>query len=110
MDLLYPDGWTFQQDNASLHTFFESAIFFAENNMDVINWPANSLDLNPIENCWFFIKQRVEAIGPTTLEHWRKKIDRVWNELDISFLETLILSMPRRIESCIELNGAKTEY
>lgn len=110
MNVLYPDGFIFQQDNASPHTSFESAVFFAENNIDVMNWPANSPDLNPIENCWFVIKQKVEALGPTNLVNWRRTINKVWDNLDPDYLQALISSMPRRIEACILLNGAKTKY
>ena len=40
----------FQQDNALLHKLKFIGNFFQENEWMVLEWPAYSLDLNPIEN------------------------------------------------------------
>ncbi|KAF7670490.1 Transposable element Tcb1 transposase, partial [Cucumispora dikerogammari] len=43
-------NFIFQQDNAPAHTARHTAYWFRENGVNVLNWPAQSLDLNPIEN------------------------------------------------------------
>ena len=40
----------FQQDNADNSYFEATRAFFQESNMQVMDWPACSPDLNPIEN------------------------------------------------------------
>jgi len=38
----------FQQDNARIHTAADTMAWFEENNVEVMEWPACSPDLNPI--------------------------------------------------------------
>ena len=40
----------FQQDNATIHTSSSTKTWLARNNINVLDWPACSPDINPIEN------------------------------------------------------------
>ena len=42
----------FQQDNAPIHVSRHSKAFFSDKNVVLMDWPALSPDLNPIENVW----------------------------------------------------------
>ena len=42
----------FQQDNALIHALRHSKVFFSDKNVVLMDWPALSPDLNPIENLW----------------------------------------------------------
>ena len=48
--LAMPDGWIFQQDNATCRTSRLVKGWFEEEEIPLMEWPAHSLDLNPVEN------------------------------------------------------------
>ncbi len=50
---LYGDAdFIFQQDLAPAHTAEGTKRWFNDHDVTVLDWPANSLDLNPIENLY----------------------------------------------------------
>jgi hypothetical protein len=84
---------------------------FDELKINVLSWPGNSPDLNPIENLWHFLKRKVLQMSPTTERELKESIIHCWNH-DISghILTSLVDSMPARITEVINAKGGITKF
>ena len=77
-----------------------------------IKWPAQSLDLNPMENVsghmkTFFRKQTRHHINKD--DCWNDVV-KLWNDLPMNYFHNLIGSMASRIQEVLEKNGGSTKY
>ncbi|CAD6192324.1 unnamed protein product [Caenorhabditis auriculariae] len=89
----------YQQDNASVHASNSTLAWFAANNVVLLDWPACSPDLNPVENLWSVLVRRVYANAKqyTTVNGLKRAIRAEWDGLDKSLLQSLVGSTPNRI-------------
>ena len=87
----------FQQDNASIHTCRLANQFFSESDLQVMEWPACSPDLNPIENLWGILKRKVAKQNPESFEDLKQIVISEWNDIPLSTLQNLISDMPIRL-------------
>ncbi len=101
-DQLYGDAdFIFQQDLPPAHSAKATSTWFKDHGIPVLNWPANSLDLNPIENLWGIVKRKMPL---------KATIRATWALITPEQCHRLIDSMPRRIAAVIQAKGAPTKY
>ena len=78
---------------------------------EIINWPGNSPDLNPIENCWNWMKDQLQEINITSVPMLQEEIKKLWVQLTpLAYLRKLAESMPRRLQQVIDAEGNMTKY
>lgn len=112
---MYPgNNFIFQQDNCPVHTAAVIRQWFAENNVELLPFPAHSADLNPVENVWGLIVKKVykRNFRPQNENELWQVIENVWDELSVqeNLWQNLISSMPNRLNSVLNVNGAITKY
>ncbi len=84
----------FQQDNAKPHTAAITTAWFLSK-VRVLNWPAYSPDLSPIENIWCIIKLKIHQRWPQTFQLLETYIRQKWGQIQTPKLLKLISSLPR---------------
>ena len=101
----------FMQDGAPCHRSKVAKNFLDNNNIYLLEWPGNSRDLNPIENLWTDMKNKVSEKQPLSGAELVKAIKEVWvKEISKEYCQSLIKSMPKRIKAVIKNRGGQTKY
>ena len=69
-------------------------------------------DLNPIENCWIWMKKQLYSQSFTSITELKEAIKVLWFDrmADSEYLRSLVESMPRRMAEVIEKGGNMTKY
>ena len=102
----------FHYDNNLKHTCKKVKKWIENQELEILDWPAQSPDLNPIEHLWFHLKTKLreyeEAAGGVE-ELWRRaEIEQ--EKIPKEKCQKLIESMPRRVAVVLRAKGGYTKY
>ena len=101
----------FQQDNARPHTARYTQDVLHRNNIAVLDWPARSPDLSPIEHLWDYLGRKVRARNDVNdVRDMDRALHDEWNRIPLRVIRTLINSMRRRCIAVRAVNGGHTRY
>jgi hypothetical protein len=116
--------YEFQQDNARPHISKRTRKFLealaTKHGLTIMDWPANSPDLSPIENLWAHLKDELRKHYPDTATlkgspqtikaTLRERLHKIWWEIGEEVLNRLVESMPDRVQEVIAAKGWYTSH
>ncbi|GFU00865.1 transposable element Tcb2 transposase [Trichonephila clavipes] len=102
----------FMDDNAPCHRTVAAQQLLESEDIERMDWPARSPDLNPIEHAWDFLGRRLAArtLPTVTIRELRLALQDKWAAMPQQVIDTLILSMGRRCETCLAVRGDHIPY
>ena len=102
----------FMHDGAPCHKAKAVTEYLRVNDVQVLEWPGNSPDMNPIENIWGILKAEMSKKTITTRTQLVEELIAVWvrDEKFSSKCEALVQSMPARIQALLKAKGSFTKY
>ena len=105
-------NYYFQQDNASVHVANYTKQFLQDMNIDFLDWPARSPDLNPIENLWAVLVREVYRGFRhfDDVESLKEAILYGWENIEKRVLLALVRSMKQRCIDVITKRGGPIAY
>jgi hypothetical protein len=106
----FSQSWRLQQDNDPKHRSGVAKQFLHNEVPEMIDWPSNSPDVNPVENLWSIIKRRVEKRKPSNLDELDRFLHEEWDTTDLATLNHLVKSMKARCLALIDSKGERINY
>jgi hypothetical protein len=101
----------FLQDGAPCHASKRIKAFLADKPFELIDWPGNSRDLNPIENAWNYMKNALKNEDISSVPRLMEAIKTLWTtNLSKEYFSSLSNSMPKRMQDVINAGGDMTKY
>ncbi|KAG2467625.1 TCB1 transposase, partial [Polypterus senegalus] len=110
LDLRLRRRFIFQQDNDPKHTAKISKEWLQDNSVNVLEWPSQRPDLNPIEQFWRDLKMAVHRRFPSNLMELERCCKEEWAKLAKDRCAKLVASYSKRLEAVIAAKGASTKY
>ncbi|KAK3896200.1 hypothetical protein Pcinc_000122 [Petrolisthes cinctipes] len=109
----YPENIVFMQDNCPVHTARVVRRWFEEQpQLELLPWPSNSPDLNPIENVWANITNVWEPTQERSLQQLMRHMETKWEVLrrKPQLIYNMVASVPDRLQSVVNNNGDWTRF
>jgi transposase len=109
----FADGdYLFMNDNAPVHRSHVTHNYKNTNQIPTLDWPAQSTDLNPIENVWLTIKRKVQRRTQTinTVSELYDNIFDIWTSFTVEYIQALYMLVPDRVKRVQRARGYITKY
>lgn len=104
--------WTYQHDNAPIHTARVVKQWIKDQNVKLLEWPPYSPDINIIENIWGLLSRGVYEGGRQFSDSGTlvEAIKKAWSTISLNEIEKYYDSLPNRMFEIIKNKGGHTKY
>ncbi|CAF3709059.1 unnamed protein product [Rotaria sp. Silwood1] len=103
-------SFIFMQDNDPKHTARTTQQWFKKNRVNILKWPAQSPDINPIEHCWNELERRLKPYSPKNKDELWAIMQQEWKGIGQDITSKLVNSMPKRLQEVLKYHGGPTRY
>ena len=89
------DTFILMQDNTRAHTAQLSMTFLDDEGITVMNWPASSPELNPIEHAWDMLSRRIgqRQHPPESVQSYTDALVQEWQAIPQNDFRRIITSL-----------------
>ncbi|ORD98464.1 TCB1 [Hepatospora eriocheir] len=104
------DSFIFMHDNDPKHTSGVVKDWIDAKEIDILPWPPQSPDLNPIEHIRAYIKKELCKKGKLKKQELKKEILRIWNSITPKMVQPYIMSFNKRVLAIYNAKGKHVDY
>ena len=100
----------FMQDSDPVHRPRVVKKWLKDNHVPVLECPRNSPDLNPIENAWNYMKNKVQEAHSNNIQTLKEVLMKLWVPIYAEYFRKFVESMPNILHNVIKAKGHMTKY
>ena len=102
----------FQQYNPRSHIGQVTKKHLKEKNIKTLQWPVQSPDLNPVENIWGILTEKIykNRLVYKSKNELKNEILEEWEKIEIKLIKKLIKGLDKRYDNIIENDGRIVFY
>uniref|UniRef100_A0A8C5QBF4 Transposase n=1 Tax=Leptobrachium leishanense TaxID=445787 RepID=A0A8C5QBF4_9ANUR len=101
--------FTVQMDNDPKHTAKATKGFLKGQKWNVMQWPSQSPDLNPIEHAFHLLKTKLKGKCPKNKQELKTVALEAWQSITRDETQCLVMSMRSRLQAVIDCKGFATK-
>ena len=106
---LIGNNFVFQHDNDPKRTARVIKKYLKNKKRDgsltVLNWPAQSPDMNIVEQVWAYMEKEKVKRAPVNLQQLWEVLQDIWGNIPVDFIQEHYDSVPRRLNEVYKPKG-----
>jgi transposase len=100
---------------AAIHTAHIVRDYFESQNIEILEWPPHSPDINIIEHIWHYLKDEIYKLPAANSKNnlWSNVelvMDQIWSSKTTAKINKLYDSLPQRMKAVIAAHGGNISY